>query len=221
MTDVDTAMERQRRRLLRGLAGKVSDSRVLDAFAAVRRERFTPPEARAFAYEDCALAIDAGQTISQPTMVAIMLEAMELRASDRVLEVGTGSGYQAALLSELAREVTTVERIARLARSARALLEELGYGNVRVELAGDALGYADGAPYDAIAVAAAAPRIPMSLAAQLAPRGRLVVPVGGRAEQNLIKATKTEQGVVSQALGACRFVPLIGREAWSESDARA
>ena len=139
-------MQNQKRDLIRKLAGEISDRRVLDAMEAVPRERFVPPAARRFAYDDSALPIEAGQTISQPTIVAMTLEAMEIGRFDRVLEVGTGSGYQAALLGELAREVVTVERVPSLARSAKALLAELGCDNVRVETCGRAARLGDGRP---------------------------------------------------------------------------
>ncbi len=211
-------VERARDRLLRKLSGQISDKRVLDAIAAVPRERFVRQADRHVAYEDIALSIPAGQTISQPTIVAIMLQEMELKRFDRVLEIGTGSGYQAAILGELAREVVTVERVPELADSARMLLTRLGYTNISVEEAGVALGSPGDAPFDAIVVAAAAPRIPRNLLLQLEIGGRLVIPVGNLREQSLIKAVRTMDGVVTRSLGACRFVPLIGREAWSESD---
>ena len=204
--------------LINQLSAEISDGRTLDAIAAVPRERFVPSASRAAAYEDVALSIGFGQSISQPTIVAIMIEELELRRFDRVLEIGAGSGYQAAILGQLAREVIAVERIPELTASARATLQELGYGNIRVEQAGDALGWPDDAPYDAIIVAAAAPRLPRILLDQLAPGGRLIVPVGSRREQNLVKATKSPHGVVTRSLAACRFVPLIGQDAWRETE---
>ncbi len=210
--------ERARDRLLRKLSGEISDKRVLDAIAAVRRERFVRQADRHAAYEDVALGIAAGQTISQPTIVAIMLQEMELRRFDRVLEIGTGSGYQAAILGELAREVVTVERVPELAESAREVLKRMGYDNVRVEDAGAILGWPADAPFDAIVVAAAAPRLPRTLIGQLEIGGRLVIPVGDLREQSLMKVVRTMDGAVTRSLGACRFVPLIGRDAWSESD---
>ena len=204
--------------LISKLSAEISDGRTLDAIAAVPRERFVPSASRAAAYEDVALGIGFGQSISQPTIVAIMIEELELRRFDRVLEIGAGSGYQAAILGQLAREVIAVERIPELTASARATLRELGYGNIRVEQAGDALGWPDDAPYDAIIVAASAPRLPRILLDQLAPGGRLIVPVGSRREQNLVKATKSPHGVVTRSLAACRFVPLIGQDAWRETE---
>ena len=211
-------VERARDRLLRKLSGEISDKRVLDAIARVPRERFVRPAERHLAYEDVALGIAARQTISQPTIVAIMTQEMEIRRYDRVLEIGTGSGYQAAILGELAREVVTVERVPELAESARQMLHRLGYGNIRVEEAGDLLGRPEDAPFDAIIVAAAAPRLPRTLIRQLEIGGRLVIPVGSLREQSLMKLVRTTNGVVTRALGACRFVPLIGRDAWAESE---
>ena len=210
--------ERARDRLLKKLSREISDKRVLDAIAAVRRERFVRQADRHVAYDDVALGIAAGQTISQPTIVAIMLQEMELKRFDRVLEIGTGSGYQAAVLSELVREVVTVERVPELAESSREILARMGYDNVRVENAGAILGWPAAAPYDAIVVAAAAPRLPRTLIGQLEIGGRLVIPVGNLREQSLMKVVRTLDGVVTRALGACRFVPLIGRDAWAESD---
>jgi len=214
-------VERARDRLLRKLSREISDKRVLDAIAAVPRERFVRQADRHVAYDDIALGIAAGQTISQPTIVAVMLQEMELKRFDRVLEIGTGSGYQAAVLAELVREVVTVERVPELAESARLLLAHLGYSNIRVEEAGVGLGRPEDAPFDAIVVAAAAPRIPRTLVGQLQVGGRLIIPVGNLREQSLVKVVRTMDGVVTRALGACRFVPLIGRDAWSESDLRS
>lgn len=211
-------VERARDRLLRKLSGEISDKRVLGAIAAVPRERFVRQADRHVAYDDIALGIAAGQTISQPTIIAIMLQEMELKRFDRVLEIGTGSGYQAALLGELVREVVTVERVPELADSAGLLLARLGYSNVSVEEAGVGLGRPEDAPFDAIVVAAAAPRIPRTLVGQLEVGGRLIIPVGNLREQSLMKVVRTFDGAVTRALGACRFVPLIGRDAWSESD---
>lgn len=210
--------EKRQRDLVRKLAERVSDRRVLSAMGAVARERFVPSALGHLAYDDSALPLAAGQTISQPTIVAMTLEAMEVGRFDRVLEVGTGSGYQAALLAELAREVVTVERVPSLARSAKALLAELGYANVRVESAGERLGWHEGAPYDAIAAAAAAPRVPQTLVEQLKTGGRLVVPVGGLDEQTLMKAVKTADGFSAAAIVRCRFVPLIGNGGWTEAE---
>ena len=198
----------------------VRDERVLEAMAAVPRERFVLTEMRARAYDDSALPIGEGQTISQPLIVAMTLEAAAIKPEDRVLEVGTGSGYQAAVLSLLAREVVTVELIASLRERAEAVLCELGYTNVVVHQAGEALGWPESAPYDVVVVAAGAPHVPRSLLDQLAPGGRLVIPVGERRGQELVRATNTPHGVEIARLGACAFVPLIGKEAWENEGLR-
>ena len=178
-------LDEARRLLFRRIRSEIRDSRVVEAMERVPREAFVPDESRHLAYEDHPLPIGEGQTISQPFIVALMLEALELRRSDRVLEVGTGSGYQAALLGELAREVVSVERIDSLAAHARECLASLGYTNVAVEVAGDRLGWPDGAPYDAIVVAAASPMLPRSLREQLGVGGRMIIPVGSSSMQEL------------------------------------
>ena len=162
------------------------------------------------------MPIGEGQTISQPFIVALMTQALELVGTEKVLELGTGSGYQAAILAELAREVITVERLPRLALSARRTLSKLGYTNVKVHLARRNLGWPAEAPYDAIVVTAGAPRIPKELIDQLVVGGRLVIPVGSRWEQDLLQIIKHEQGMTINNLTPCRFVPLIGEEAWDE-----
>jgi protein-L-isoaspartate(D-aspartate) O-methyltransferase len=203
--------------MVRELRREIRDERVLEAFASVPRERFVPVELQRFAYDDRPLPIGEGQTISQPLMVAIMTQALRLKGDEKVLEVGTGSGYQAALLSKLAREVVTVERVPELTASASRRLQELGYANVLVYQAGEELGRPEDAPYDAIIVTAGAPEIPQSLIDQLAMGGRMVVPAGSRRDQQLVRVTKTEAGVTLERLGECRFVPLIGgKEGWPE-----
>ena len=201
-------------RLLRSIGREVSDARVLDAIRAVPRELFVPPGSAAQAYDDVALSIGEGQTISQPLMVAIMLAALDVGPDDVVLDVGTGSGYQAALLSYLARRVVGVERIPALAERARAALAEGGFANVDVRAAGPVLGAPDQAPFDRIVVGAAAPSVPRSLVEQLRLGGRLVVPVGTPFEQRLAQVTRTHDGRDVRWLGRCRFVPLIGDEGW-------
>jgi protein-L-isoaspartate(D-aspartate) O-methyltransferase len=213
--DYDTAREN----LVRALGFEVHDERVLAAMARVPRERFVPDDLRRYAYEDRPLPIGHGQTISQPLMVALMTQALHLQGSERVLELGTGSGYQAALLAELAAHVVTVERVPELAEEAAQRLRELGYRNVEVHTAGGVLGWPEGAPYDAILVTAGAPRVPRSLLQQLAMDGRLVIPVGERRVQQLLYVARTARGATVRKLGECRFVPLIGRGAWSEAEA--
>jgi protein-L-isoaspartate(D-aspartate) O-methyltransferase len=206
-----------REELVRLLRREISDERVLAAFAAVPRERFVPVELQRYAYDDRPLPIGQGQTISQPLMVAIMTQALALQGGEKVLEVGTGSGYQAALLSQLAREVITVERVPELASSAARRLEALGYRNVRVQVVDETLGWPEEAPYDAIIVTAGAPDVPQSLIDQLAMNGRMVIPAGGRRIQQLVRVTKTDAGIQLERLGECRFVPLIGgKEGWPE-----
>jgi len=206
-----------RARMIHLLRANIGDPRVVDAMAAVPRERFVPPHLRLRAYDDSALPIAADQTISQPMMVALMLEAAQLCPEDRALEVGTGSGYGAAVLSRLVREVATVERVRVLAVAARVLLRDLGYENVSVFDAGEMLGWPERSPYDAIIVTAGAPHVPRSLLDQLADGGRLVLPVGTLRSQELVRATKTPHGVDLARLGQCAFVPLIGEEAWEDN----
>ena len=213
--------EAAREALVRSLRAEVRDERVLDAVAKVPREQFVPPEFRRYAYEDRPLPIGHGQTISQPLMVAIMTQALLLRGDEKVLEIGTGSGYQAALLSLLAREVVTVERVPELARIASQRLRAMGYANVRALPARDELGWPEEAPYDAIIVTAGAPEVPQSLVDQLAMGGRLVLPVGSRSMQQLVRVSRSERGVTLERLGECRFVPLIAaKEGWPEWELR-
>ena len=197
-------VERQLRR--RGIA----DERVLAAMARVPRELFVPGDLREAAYADAALPIGAGQTISQPYMVALICEQLALHGSERVLDVGTGSGYQAAVLAELAAEVHTIERIPELAERARAALARAGYGNrVQLRLGDGTRGVPEAAPFAAVAVAAAALEPPPALYAQLEPRGRLVVPVGGPDEQWLEVVVQTPEGPAVLRSVPCRFVPLV------------
>jgi protein-L-isoaspartate(D-aspartate) O-methyltransferase len=219
--DVDIDYAAARENLVRALRYEVRDDRVLMAMARVPREHFVPPGLRRYTYEDRPLPIGHGQTISQPLMVALMTEALRLRGDERVLELGTGSGYQAALLAELAAQVVTVERLPELAEQSCRRLREMGYENVEVHAVGDALGWPEGAPYDAILVTAGAPRVPRALLQQLALGGRLVIPVGQRRVQQLLYVTRASRGTMVQKLGECRFVPLIGRGAWSEAEAPA
>jgi protein-L-isoaspartate(D-aspartate) O-methyltransferase len=207
-----------RQRMIDLLHRRIRDTRVLEAMAAVPREEFVPAGLRFAAYDDRALPIPAGQTISQPLIVALMLEAAELTKSDHVLEVGTGSGYQAAVLSRLAASVVTVERLAELTSTARRRLAALGYANVCVFDALETTGWPDGAPYDAIIVAAAAPHVPRDLIQQLATGGRLIVPVGDRMSQELLRVRRTPHGTELERLGPCAFVPLIGKDAWPAAD---
>ncbi len=180
----------------------------------VPRELFVPESKRHLSYEDMPLPIGEEQTVSQPHIVAMMTHALELKESDRALEVGTGSGYQAAVLSLLAGQVISVERIPALADRARGLLSSLGYDNVEVRLAGDVLGCPEDAPFDAIIVTAAAPTLPRTLLEQLADGGRMVIPAGSQQEQSLIKVSKKGNAYSITNLGPCRFVLLMGKGAW-------
>jgi len=204
-----------REQLFRALRSEIRDERVLRAMARVPRELFVPENKRHVAYEDRPLPIEAGQTISQPFIVALMTEALELTGREKVLEVGSGSGYQAAILGELAREVISVERIPALADRAGRILHELGYTNIKVYVAERTLGWRAEAPYDAIIVTAAAPSVPQELVDQLATNGVMVIPVGLRWEQDLLKIRKKD-GLAVVHLTPCRFVPLMGEGAWEE-----
>jgi protein-L-isoaspartate(D-aspartate) O-methyltransferase len=190
----------------------VVDERVLAAMERVPRELFIPERLRDRAYDDAALPIGGGQTISQPYMVARICEALALKGAERVLDVGTGSGYQAAVLAELAAEVDTIERIPELAESARVNLAAAGYERVRVHLGDGTRGLPERAPFDGIAVAAAAPELPQSLYEQLEPRGRLVVPVGKHGIQRLEVVVRSPEGPAVIRSVPCRFVPLVGEE---------
>jgi len=208
--------EAARARLIEHLSSEIRDERILAVMARIPRERFVPPQEQNLAYEDIPLPIGLDQTISQPFIVALMTEALELTGSEKVLEVGTGSGYQAAILAELARLVITVERLPALTEGAKRVLDSLGYTNVVVHLAEKTLGWQAEAPYDAIMVTAGAPRVPVDLLAQLAIGGRLVIPIGSRYVQELYKVTKRRKKNIVQNLGGCRFVSLIGEDAWEE-----
>ena len=194
----------------------VADARVLDAMARVPRELFVPEHLRGRAYDDAALPIGGDQTISQPYMVARICEALSVRPGDRVLDVGTGSGYQAAVLAELAAEVHTIERLADLAARARDALAAAGYTNVSVDVGDGSLGLPAHAPFAAIAVAAAAPDVPPSLYAQLEQGGRLAVPVGGRWGQELRLVVRSPGGPAVLRSVPCRFVPLVGAEGFDD-----
>ena len=196
----------------------IRDERLLAAFAHVPREQFVAPGLAPHAYSDGPLPIGHGQTISQPYIVALMIEAAAIAPSDKVLEVGAGSGYAAAILGRLARSVIAVERVAELAVEARERLDRLGFANVRVVEGDGTLGFAGEAPFDAILAAASGRDVPQSLIAQLAAGGRLVMPLGAPgAVQHLVVVTRNADGSLDQRdLGAVRFVPLIGAEGWSE-----
>lgn len=211
---MDRNQVKARRDLFRNLSRNIRAESVVRAMEQVPRELFVPPESRHMAYLDLPLSIGEGQTISQPYIVAMMTEAMELRGHEKVLEVGTGSGYQAAILASLLPRgrVVTVEVVPALAERALTLLRQLAYRNVEVVIAGPTLGCPGRGPFDAIMVTAAAPRLPESLVAQLAVGGRLVIPVGTLDHQELVQAHRTDEGLSVRMLGPCRFVPLLGPE---------
>lgn len=209
--------ERRRRMVERDLRGRgIEHEAVLRAMETVPREAFLPPDMRHLAYEDRALPLSSGQTISQPYIVAAMTEALDPEPGDRVLEIGTGSGYQAAVLAEIVDEVWSVERLEELAEEAREILGRLGYDNVRIRVGDGTRGWAEGVPYDGILVTAAAPETPPSLREQLSEDGgRLVIPVGTRTMQNLELVTRDGPEYRSEVLMGCRFVPLLGEEGWT------
>jgi protein-L-isoaspartate(D-aspartate) O-methyltransferase len=194
----------------------IADERVLAAMGRVPRELFVPPDLREVAYEDTALPIGHDQTISQPYIVAATCVLLGLAGGERVLDVGTGSGYAACVLAELAREVVTIERVPELAAAAAAALARAGHPEVDVRVGDGSLGVPDRAPYDAVAVAAAAPSIPPALAAELATGGRLVVPRGTRQAQRLVLVERRDGELVERASIPCRFVPLLGAAGFEE-----
>ena len=218
---MDRDQLKDRRKLFSRLYEGIRTHSVVRAMEKVPRELFVPPDKRRMAYADVALSIGQGQTISQPYIVAMMTEALGLHGHETVLEIGTGSGYQAAVLSMLLPNgrVISTELVPSLADRARDLLRSLGYDNVDVELAGPTLGCPERGPFDAIVVTAAAPRIPPSLVSQLKVGGRLVAPVGKLEQQDLVVADRTGEGLSVRMLGPCRFVPLLGPEGFAGNPA--
>ena len=212
----DESVAQQRARMVQEQlrARGIRDERVLAAMAKVPREAFVAPEGGATAYGDFPLPIGAGQTISQPYIVAAMLEILDLQSGDRALEVGTGTGYEAAIMGELVAEVWTIERHAELADKARKILAQLGYANVHVVQGDGSRGLPEHARFNKILIAAAAPQIPQVLVEQLSDGGRLVVPVGSRDEQQLQLVRRTGDQIAVSARELCRFVPLIGEAGW-------
>ena len=195
--------------------GGIRDERVLEAMGRIPREAFVPEELRARAYEECALPIAADQSISQPYVVALMTDALSLTGDERVLEIGTGSGYQLAVLRQLADHVTSIERIPELAETARRTLASIGIEDVAIHVGDGSLGWPADAPYDAIVVTAGAPSAPPALLEQLAVDGRLVLPVGGRGSERLVRIMRRSDGLLTHDdLGAVAFVPLVGRQGW-------
>jgi len=192
----------------------IRDERVLSAFRTVPREEFVPEAARLHAYADHPLTIGHGQTISQPYIVALMARELRVRETDRVLEIGTGSGYQTALLAEMASTVYTIERIEELATTARERLDRMGHDNIHYRVGDGTLGWPEEAPFDRIAVGAGAPRVPQPLVDQLAESGRMALPVGGVHHQDLVVVEKRRGKTIETTVCGCIFVKLIGKEAW-------
>jgi len=195
---------------------RIRDERVLAAMEKIPRHLFVPEALRAHAYGDHALPIEFNQTISQPFIVAKQTELLEAAKDDRVLEIGAGSGYQTAVLAEVAGQVFALERIPELAREAQNRLRELGVHNATIKCFDGTYGWSEFAPYRGILVAAAAPDVPQSLVDQLAIGGHLVIPVGDEKEQRLVRVTRTEEGTTTEDFGACQFVKLIGRYGWEK-----
>lgn len=194
----------------------IRDPHVIEAMLQIPRHRFVHAAEIGEAYEDHPLPIGEGQTISQPYMVALMTELLALEPHHRVLEIGTGSGYQACVIARLADQITSVERFASLAASAREVIDTLGFVNIEVVVGDGSLGWPDRAPYDRIVVTAAAPRVPTAYQDQLAEGGRLVIPTGGRDMQELLLIEKRDGRIITRGHGGCRFVRLIGEQGWQE-----
>ncbi|MCD6521166.1 protein-L-isoaspartate(D-aspartate) O-methyltransferase [Candidatus Calescamantes bacterium] len=212
--------EYQRRKMVEiQLIGRgIRDKKVISAFLKVPRHEFVPPPHREDAYGDFPLPIGEGQTISQPYMVALMTELLLLKGEEKVLEIGTGSGYQTAILAEIAKSIYTVERIASLLERAKEILEFLGYKNIHFRVGDGTKGWEENAPYDAIIVTAASPEIPPPLFEQLKEGGRMVIPVGNRMGQDLIRVTKKDGKPKKENFGPCIFVPLIGEYGWKNGN---
>lgn len=211
--------QRDRRKMVRYLATQgITDKNVLDAMLRIPRHLFVANALWDQAYADHPLPIAQNQTISQPYIVALMTQALQLKKSDRVLEIGTGSGYQTAILAELAGHVYTIERFPQLSQQAQQLLSAAKYTNISYRIGDGTLGWPEEAPFDKIIVTAAAPEVPPSLLAQLADHGRMVIPVGGRQLQMLLLLRREHQEFIREELCACSFLPLIGKEGWPEEE---
>ncbi|MEK6732602.1 MAG: protein-L-isoaspartate(D-aspartate) O-methyltransferase [Candidatus Omnitrophota bacterium] len=211
----------RRKMVIDQLSGRdIKDSKVLDVFEKVPRHRFIDKKFRKDAYADYPLPIDNGQTISQPYMVALMVQLLDIKNTDRVLEIGTGSGYETAILAELAKEVFSVERFKNLTENAGSVLKEIGYGNIRLKTGDGTIGWGEFAPFDKIVVTAAGETVPELLMEQLNSPGKLVMPVGSKFNQRLLLLEKTAKGdVVEKNICSCTFVPLIGRYGWEAGGA--
>lgn len=210
--EYETLRERMVREQL--AARGIQDELVLQAMRTVPRHLFVPESLQDQAYRDQPLPIGKGQTISQPYIVAAMTDYLELRPDDRVLEIGTGTGYQTAVLAELAYHVYTIEWLGSLLKQAIRILEELGYDNITAQCGDGTLGWPEHSPYDGIMVTAAAPQVPRALVGQLGPGGRMLVPVGDALSQNLVKIVNAPGGLTQEILGGCRFVKLVGAQGW-------
>jgi protein-L-isoaspartate(D-aspartate) O-methyltransferase len=198
------------------VARHITNPRVLAAMEKVPRHLFVAEDLRYRAYEDGPLPIGKSQTISQPYIVALMVQALELKGGDRVLEIGTGSGYEAAILAQLDVELFSIERLEELALKARTILDNLGYRNISILVGDGTLGWQEHAPYDAVVISAAAPQIPRPLIEQLKPDGILVLPIGEEDFQTLVRIRKGDNGITEEYLGDCRFVKLKGTHGWEE-----
>lgn len=220
MTDDHFSSQRKKMVRTQLVERGIQNQTVIEAFRNVPRERFVPEEHRKYAYQDRALPTSEGQTISQPYMVASMTQQLQPQAEDRILEIGTGSGYQSAILAEIGARVFTIEREQTLANQAREILDSLGYGEqIQIRVGDGTRGWPEYAPYNGIIVTAGAPSIPDSLKEQLSVGGRLVIPVGNRSQQYLVTVTREEADQWNRKSGSpCVFVPLVGAEGWEESD---
>jgi len=221
LRDIESSGSPQKDRLemIRRLEAQgITDKRVLEVMGRIPRHLFISNALWDHAYADHPVPIDCGQTISQPYIVALMTQALQLEKGDRVLEIGTGSGYQTAILAELAQHVYTIERFAELSEKARKLLTDAGYTNISFRVGDGTLGWPEEAPFDKIIVTAAAPDVPPSLLEQLAEGGKMVIPVGGRQLQTLLALTKEHDKLHREELCACSFLPLIGREGWPDQE---
>lgn len=201
------------------IARGIKNERVLDAFYKVQRHKFVPEDLRISAYADFPVPIGEGQTISQPYIVALMTECLELTGQEKVLEIGTGSGYQAAILAELAKEVYSIERFEILSKRTQEILKEMGYTNIRIKVGDGTLGWPEFAPFDRIIVTAATPKVPLPLTEQLQEGGKLVLPLGETFSQVLTVIEKKKDGFESIEICGCVFVPLVGKYGWKEGNA--
>ncbi len=192
----------------------IKDPRVLEVFSKIERHKFIPDDFRSSSYADYPVSIGEGQTISQPFIVALMTQSLEVNPEDKILEIGTGSGYQTAVLAGLAKEVYTIERIESLAKRAEALLKEIGYNNITIKVDDGTLGWKENAPFDKIIITAASPRIPLPLTEQLTEKGKLIVPLGESFSQVLTLVEKRADRLQYQQICGCVFVPLVGKYGW-------